>query len=224
MRAALVPGVMPKVVYDAGEQELISLVEEGWIISQRSGYSIGIGFPTDWGECDEIMIRSIVTGNEKPIPENATLHLIPWVTHPLHGAVGISDTVCVTPSGGQSLLPADKPPEEIVLIPPRCPHRDDAETVRRTFGSVIQKNTPLVTISPGELGHDMDFTIYVKDESTRLGQTAFKALGGGYACARVLMAKKGILPGQDGSTMNQLTRQDGEESITFTSATDGNHG
>ena len=166
------------------------------------------------------MIRSIVTGNEKPIPASATLHLIPWVTRNVYGAVGISDTVCVTPSGGESLLPADKPEEKIVLIAPRRPHRADALSVQHTFGKLLATPTPVVSIAPLTLSQDADFTLHVKDESSRLGQTAFKALGGGYACAKVLMQRKGLKPGDVAADMENLARKDGEEVITFTSATE----
>jgi hypothetical protein len=181
------------------------------------------------------MIRGMVTGNEKPIPEHATLHLIPWVTHKVYGAVGLSDTVCVTANGGESLLPAHTPGEKIALIAPRSPHLNDALRVRYTFG-ILLTPTPLVVIAPRQLGPTVDFTILVKDESTRLGQTAFKALGGGYACARELMRRKGVAVGTEGAVFDKLARRvdknssisgsgsGAEEEIVFTSATDGNHG
>ena len=224
MRDAAVPGAMPYDVHEAAEAQLRPLLAHGWVISQRSGYSIGIGFATDWGECDEIMTRSIRNGEEKPLPLHATLHLIPWVRHPVYGAVGISDTVVVLPGGAASLEPASKPPEEIILIKPQTPHTQDALEVVATYGDTLGQPTPLRQLSGEEGGLDVGCQLLIKDESNRLGQLAFKPLGGGYACARLLMRRKGLAVGDPGAVFRELARKPQEEQLVFTSATDGNHG
>jgi diaminopropionate ammonia-lyase len=67
--------------------------------------------------------------------------------------------------------------------------------------------------------------IFVKDESTRFGLKAFKALGGSYAVARVIGKKLGLSPEDidfaylaGGEARNRVGQ------ITLTTATDGNHG
>ncbi|MFC8917138.1 diaminopropionate ammonia-lyase [Streptomyces sp. NPDC057116] len=69
--------------------------------------------------------------------------------------------------------------------------------------------TPLTELPPlaGELGVGR---VYVKDESSRLGLPAFKALGASWAVHRVLAERR---------------RRDGEGApLTLVTATDGNHG
>ena len=67
--------------------------------------------------------------------------------------------------------------------------------------------------------------IYVKDESTRFGLNAFKALGGSYAMFRILCERLGL----DYRTVDFRDFQSPElqercSRITFATATDGNHG
>jgi diaminopropionate ammonia-lyase len=232
MRLAAVPGAKSQDVFKAGFDKLEPLIKDGWVPSQRSGYSIGIGFPTDWGECDEIIIRPSQSGDvEKLLPANATLHLLPWVYHCTHGGVGISDTVVIqSPQGAESLLPANKPPEKIFVIKRSQPQLEQVADVKRMLGD-MNEPTPCIEVAPNsssEGGLDLDFTVIVKDESTRLKQLAFKGLGGSYACAKALVRR---LEGQSSSlssasslTLKDLKRKEGEEVITFTTATDGNHG
>lgn len=67
--------------------------------------------------------------------------------------------------------------------------------------------------------------IFVKDESARFGLNAFKALGGSYAIARYLCGKLNIPV--DGNSFNVLCSEEAKAklgTITFVTATDGNHG
>jgi Xaa-Pro dipeptidase len=69
--------------------------------STRSGYSIGIGFYTDWGEkeCFEIS-----ASEEQELEENMVIHLIPWLTVEGKGGIGMSETIVVTKYGPQQLF------------------------------------------------------------------------------------------------------------------------
>lgn len=67
----------------------------------RTAYSIGIGFPPDWGEGH---ILSMVKGQDRPLEKNMTFHLIPWVQVPGHGGVGLTETIVVTEDGCRSLF------------------------------------------------------------------------------------------------------------------------
>jgi len=67
--------------------------------------------------------------------------------------------------------------------------------------------------------------ILVKDESTRFGLLAFKALGGSYAVARLFCQKLGV--DIDDMDYGYLVSDDAKQrigQITLTTATDGNHG
>lgn len=67
--------------------------------------------------------------------------------------------------------------------------------------------------------------IFVKDESSRFGLNAFKALGGSYAIARYLCGKLNIPVG--GKSFNVLRSEEARAklgTVTFVTATDGNHG
>lgn len=66
---------------------------------------------------------------------------------------------------------------------------------------------------------------YVKDESYRFGLNAFKVLGGCYTCAKYIAKEAGLDP--DKMTFEDVTSEDVRNKvgdITFTTATDGNHG
>ncbi|MFU8794672.1 MAG: diaminopropionate ammonia-lyase [Dethiobacteria bacterium] len=67
--------------------------------------------------------------------------------------------------------------------------------------------------------------IYVKDESYRFGLNSFKVLGGGHAIGRYLAGKLNLSPFN--FSYAKLRSDEAREKlgeITFTSATDGNHG
>ena len=213
MRAALRPGVAEVDVYAAGASELGVLETLGWTISQRIGYSIGIGFAVDWGEADSISFCRSSHTTTRRVPLGATLHLIPWVRHPVLGAVGISDTVVCRVGGGVSLFPEGKPPEQIILLPPARPQQAEALAVRRFFGHMLDEPTPMRRLSEG-----LPCDVLIKDESTRLGQLSFKALGSGYAMASAI---RKIGPA---SEFDAMRRKDTEPVLTFVTASDGNHG
>lgn len=67
--------------------------------------------------------------------------------------------------------------------------------------------------------------IYIKDESYRFGLNSFKVLGGGHAIGRYLLRQLGQEQGS--FSYEELKSQEKRKKlgeITFTSATDGNHG
>ena len=69
--------------------------------------------------------------------------------------------------------------------------------------------------------------VYYKDESGRFGLGSFKALGGSYAVARLLVARVEAETGDTGVTVEDLLagrHEDIVSRITVCCATDGNHG
>jgi Xaa-Pro dipeptidase len=101
LRALMRPGVTVSEV-DRLTRELIESNDVGASLATRAGYSIGIAFPPSW---DEGYILSLLEGDERPLEEGMTFHLIPWMWG-VDGdkTVGISDTVRITADGCASFL------------------------------------------------------------------------------------------------------------------------
>ncbi|CAJ1449227.1 unnamed protein product [Effrenium voratum] len=216
---AMKPGAKAKEV-DQVARAALTRADKAWTMSLRSGYSIGIGFYTDWGEAEHFKMDP---GSEQVLEEGMVIHLIPWVQVPEYGGVGLSDTVLVTKSGAVSLF-EKQIPRKIRLIPPPAERPfgpEQAQRVRRVLGL---EPTPLVKL---EL---KDFeglkSVYVKDESKRMGLQAFKVVGGAYAMLR-FMCKRLALPlpeGAKGAEEVQRLYVERFGATTFVTATDGNHG
>lgn len=69
--------------------------------STRAGYSIGIGFYTDWGESEYFQIKP---SSDKLLEENMVIHLMPWLIVDEKGGIGMSETVLVTDIGTEILF------------------------------------------------------------------------------------------------------------------------
>lgn len=92
---AIKPGVTADSV-DAAGRSVIASSRLGAQQSSRTGYSIGIGLPPDWGEGH---ILSLQQNEERLLEANMTFHLIPWAQVPGKGGIGFSETVRVTEDG-----------------------------------------------------------------------------------------------------------------------------
>ncbi len=67
--------------------------------------------------------------------------------------------------------------------------------------------------------------IFIKDESNRLGLKSFKVLGATFAIARFLAHRWGIPPRKiECGVLTKKATGSNQESLTFTTASDGNHG
>lgn len=91
---------------DSIPRKIISQSTVGGSLLTRSGYSIGIAFAPAW---DEGHILSLKPGENIPLEENMTFHIIPWL-HGFHEdkLMGISETVRVTKDGGESFFNFDR--------------------------------------------------------------------------------------------------------------------
>ena len=101
LRSLMKPGVTVSEV-DRLTRRMIESNDVGASLATRAGYSIGIAFPPSW---DEGYILSLLEGDERPLEEGMTFHLIPWMWG-VDGdkTVGISDTVRITADGCASFL------------------------------------------------------------------------------------------------------------------------
>lgn len=93
------PGVKAEDV-DAKAREIIAKSDFGAEQASRTAYSVGIGMPPDWGEGQ---ILSMQPGSKRPLEENMTFHLLPWVQIPGRGGIGITETIHVTEDGCELL-------------------------------------------------------------------------------------------------------------------------
>ena len=88
----------------------------------------------------------------------------------------------------------------------------------------VYTETPLVQLS--ELAKEIGVAeVFIKDESYRFGLNAFKVLGGSYAMGRYIADRLG--ESIENLTADKMTSAEVKEKlgdVTFTSATDGNHG
>jgi Xaa-Pro aminopeptidase len=87
---------VPAAAVDAAGRAVIANSHLGAQQSSRTGYSIGIGLPPDWGEGQ---IMSLQANEERLLQANMTFHLIPWAQVPGKGGIGFSETVQVTEDG-----------------------------------------------------------------------------------------------------------------------------
>lgn len=104
-------------------------------------------------------------------------------------------------------------------------NKDEINRVKKFFSmNALYKPTPLNKLESLSEKFGIE-GLYVKDESCRLGLKSFKVLGGFYAISKYLAEKLGI--DMNDMDFNQfesekIRQKTGE--ITFTCATDGNHG
>jgi diaminopropionate ammonia-lyase len=86
--------------------------------------------------------------------------------------------------------------------------------------------TPLLALA--EVARDARVAaVHYKDEAPRFGLGSFKALGGAYAVARLLvteLARRDIAPNASTAELEAGAHRDAARGITVTCATDGNHG
>lgn len=102
--AAIRPGV-PASEIDRIARRIIANGAPNAEQAARTAYSIGIGFPPDWGEGH---ILSMVEGHDRPLERNMTFHLIPWVQVRGHGGVGLTETIVVTENGCRNFFKSER--------------------------------------------------------------------------------------------------------------------
>jgi len=93
--AAIKPGATSGEVHNANKA-VFTKYGCGQMLGHRTGYSVGINYPPDWGEGH---IMSIWDGDERPLQPGMTFHLVPGFLDLGRYAITVSDTVLVTASG-----------------------------------------------------------------------------------------------------------------------------
>ena len=96
---AIRPGV-PAGDVDRLARQVIAEAGFGGNQTSRVAYSVGIAVPPDWGEGH---ILSMKPGETRPLQENMTFHLLPWVQLRGRGGMGCTETIRVTKDGGERI-------------------------------------------------------------------------------------------------------------------------
>lgn len=105
---ACIEAIKPDVTaasVDAAGRAVIANSRLGAQQSSRTGYSIGIALPPDWGEGH---ILSLQQNETRLLQPNMTFHLIPWAQIPGKGGIGFSETVRVTEDGCELITNLDR--------------------------------------------------------------------------------------------------------------------
>jgi Xaa-Pro dipeptidase len=93
--AAMKPGVTSDSVHQV-TRRVFEKYGYSHLFGHRTGYSVGINYPPDWGEGH---IMSIWAGDERPLRAGMTFHLVPGLFELGKHLINISDTVLVTENG-----------------------------------------------------------------------------------------------------------------------------
>lgn len=96
---AMAPGV-PCAEIDRLCRSYITDQGYGHLFRHRTGYSIGVNFPPDWGEGQ---IRSLKGNELRPLEAGMVFHLPPALLGNGKYGVGFSETVLITPTGHEVL-------------------------------------------------------------------------------------------------------------------------
>jgi len=92
---------------DAVGREVVDRYGYGKYWKNRAAYSLGLSFPPGLGEGHIIDIKP---GDERPLKSGMVFHMIPILKVPEMGAIGCTETVMVTPDGGERLGTLDLAP------------------------------------------------------------------------------------------------------------------
>lgn len=93
--AAAKPGALCE---DVAREVYASLARAGFEKASRTGYSVGLSYPPDWGE----RTMSLRVGDRTELRENMCLHLMPGLWTPDWG-MAITESFVVTARGGERL-------------------------------------------------------------------------------------------------------------------------
>ncbi|HSG89761.1 MAG TPA: Xaa-Pro peptidase family protein [Pseudomonadales bacterium] len=99
------PGVTAEEV-DIRARAEVEKAGFGEYFRHRLGYSIGVNYPPDWGEGE---ILSLCRGEQRPLEEGMTFHMVPLCLVYRQFGIGYSETVRVTATGCErfSALPLE---------------------------------------------------------------------------------------------------------------------
>jgi Xaa-Pro dipeptidase len=97
--AAMKPGATSDSVHQV-TRRVFEKYGYSHLFGHRTGYSVGINYPPDWGEGQ---IMSIWAGDQRPLRAGMTFHLVPGLFELGKHLINISETVLVTERGCEAV-------------------------------------------------------------------------------------------------------------------------
>ncbi|MGH3500325.1 MAG: M24 family metallopeptidase [Nocardioidaceae bacterium] len=113
IRQAMLPGVRAAKVYEAWQQVIDDGLGHDRYRRHHCGYLVGLGFPPSWVGGGRVV--GLRPGNELVLRDGMTFHVLSWLLGQDPADYVVSDTLLVTPHGGEILTTA--PREPIVVEP-----------------------------------------------------------------------------------------------------------
>lgn len=108
VRDALVPGTPAEKVYEAWQHVIDEGLGHDRYRRHHCGYLVGIGYPPSWvGGARVVGLRP---GSDLVVREGMAFHVLSWLMGQDPADFVVSDTVLVTPSGGEILTSASREP------------------------------------------------------------------------------------------------------------------
>jgi Xaa-Pro dipeptidase len=111
IRAALTPGATASGIYQSWQQTMDEELGHGRYRRHHCGYLVGLGFPPSWVGGSRVV--GLRPGNDLVLREGMTFHAFSWLLGQPPTDFVLSDTMLVTPDGGEILT--DAPREPIVI-------------------------------------------------------------------------------------------------------------
>ena len=108
VRKGLVPGNTAGQVYSGWQAVIDRALGPGVYRRHHCGYMVGIGFPPSWiGGPNVIGLRG---GSDVELQEGMVFHVLSWILGQELPDFGVSDTIVVTPEGGEILTSTGRRP------------------------------------------------------------------------------------------------------------------
>jgi Xaa-Pro dipeptidase len=108
VRDALRPGVLNGDVYAAWQQVIDRGLGHSHYRRHHCGYAVGIGFPPSW--VGGAGVAGLRAGGTTEIQAGMTFHVLSWILGQKPADYVISDTILVTPDGGEILTTTRRDP------------------------------------------------------------------------------------------------------------------
>lgn len=140
VRAALVPGNTGGAVYAAWQQVMDDALGPGRYVRHHCGYLVGIGFPPSW--VGSGAVTGLRRDGDLDLTAGMTFHVLSWILGQDLPDYVLSDTVLVTPEGGEILTTAPREPIVVAASsggqacasPPSAPPRSRSRSARTSSG------------------------------------------------------------------------------------------
>lgn len=108
VRAALVPGALNGEVYAAWQNIMDKGLGHSSYRRHHCGYAVGIGYPPSW--VGGAGVAGLRAGGTTEIQTGMTFHVLSWILDQEPADYVVSDTILVTPEGGEILTTTTREP------------------------------------------------------------------------------------------------------------------